>query len=179
MLGLCCCIGFSLIASSGSYSLVVVCGLLGMWDPPGPGIKLMSPALAGGFFITEPPRKFPLRVLTVHAFVIRNLTVYCFYGFLWFLAQKFLGSGRTVSYSCWHPPRKPPHCFCRGWSPGPSTLPGAFFWLLLIVLLWTLIDKLLFFSFCLPAPGLSWGIWDLVPQLGIEPGPLAFGSMES
>ena len=46
--------------------------------------------------------------------------------------------------------------FCRVWSPGPSTLPGAFFWLLLIVLLWTLIDKLLFFSFCLPAPGLSW-----------------------
>ena len=44
--------------------------------------QTQSPALAGGFFITEPPRKFPLRVLTVHAFVIRNLTVYCFYGFL-------------------------------------------------------------------------------------------------
>ena len=28
MLGLCCCIGFSLIAASGGYSLVAVCGLL-------------------------------------------------------------------------------------------------------------------------------------------------------
>ena len=26
-----------------------------MWDLPGPGIKPMSPALAGGFFTTEPP----------------------------------------------------------------------------------------------------------------------------
>ena len=31
-----------------------------MWDLPQPGIKLMSPALAGGFFTTEPPGK-PLR----------------------------------------------------------------------------------------------------------------------
>ena len=28
-----------------------------MWDRPGSGIELMSPALAGGFFTTEPPRK--------------------------------------------------------------------------------------------------------------------------
>ena len=28
-----------------------------MWDLPGPGIKPMSPALAGGFFTTEPPGK--------------------------------------------------------------------------------------------------------------------------
>ena len=28
----------------------------GPWDLPGPGLKLMSPALAGGFFTTEPPR---------------------------------------------------------------------------------------------------------------------------
>ena len=28
-----------------------------MWDLPGPGIKPMSPALAGGFFSTEPPGK--------------------------------------------------------------------------------------------------------------------------
>ena len=26
-----------------------------MWDVPGSGIELMSPALAGGFFTTEPP----------------------------------------------------------------------------------------------------------------------------
>jgi len=28
-----------------------------MWDPPGPGIKPRSPALAGRFFTTEPPVK--------------------------------------------------------------------------------------------------------------------------
>ena len=31
--------------------------LRGMWDLPGSGIKSMSPALAGGFFTTEPPGK--------------------------------------------------------------------------------------------------------------------------
>ena len=25
-----------------------------MWDLPGPGLKLVSPALTGGFFTTEP-----------------------------------------------------------------------------------------------------------------------------
>ena len=29
----------------------------GMWNLPGPGIKPVSPALAGGFFTTEPPGK--------------------------------------------------------------------------------------------------------------------------
>ena len=29
----------------------------GMWDLPGPGIKPMSPALAGGYLTTEPPGK--------------------------------------------------------------------------------------------------------------------------
>ena len=33
--------------------------LCGMWDPPRPGIKLMSPALPDRFFITEPPGKPP------------------------------------------------------------------------------------------------------------------------
>ena len=31
--------------------------LHGMCDPPGPGIEPVSPALAGGFFTTEPPGK--------------------------------------------------------------------------------------------------------------------------
>ena len=31
--------------------------LRGMWDPPGPGIKLVSPTLVGRFFTTEPPGK--------------------------------------------------------------------------------------------------------------------------
>ena len=28
-----------------------------MWDIPGPGLKPVSPALAGGFLTTEPPGK--------------------------------------------------------------------------------------------------------------------------
>ena len=31
--------------------------LCGMWDLPRSGIELVSPALAGGFFATEPPGK--------------------------------------------------------------------------------------------------------------------------
>jgi len=30
-----------------------------MWDLPGPGVELVSPALAGGFFTVEPPEKPP------------------------------------------------------------------------------------------------------------------------
>ena len=28
-----------------------------MWDLPGPGVEPVAPALAAGFFITEPPGK--------------------------------------------------------------------------------------------------------------------------
>ena len=75
--------GLSLVAASGGYSLEVVCGLLiavaslgpragaggfssrgtqaelpcGMRHLPGPGIEHTSPALAGGFLTTGPPRK--------------------------------------------------------------------------------------------------------------------------
>ena len=38
-------------------SIVVAAGLscsLGLWNPPAPGIEPLSPALAGGFFTTEP-----------------------------------------------------------------------------------------------------------------------------
>ena len=39
-----------------------------MWDLPGPGIEPVSPALAGGFFTTEPPGKpYPV-VLEEHQF---------------------------------------------------------------------------------------------------------------
>jgi len=34
-----------------------------MWDLPGQGIEPTSPALAGGFFSTEPPGKPLMRVL--------------------------------------------------------------------------------------------------------------------
>ena len=41
--------------SCGTQALV----LCGMWDLPDPGIKPVSPALAGRFFTTEPPGKPP------------------------------------------------------------------------------------------------------------------------
>ena len=62
LLGLHCHSGFSLVVESEGYSLVAVRRLLvavasGMWDLPGSGVEPMSPALAGGFFTTEPPGK--------------------------------------------------------------------------------------------------------------------------
>ena len=68
LLGLCGCMGFSLVVVSRGYSAVAVCGLLiaaehrlsscgaqaelfqGMGDLPGSGIEPMCPALARGFF---------------------------------------------------------------------------------------------------------------------------------
>ena len=45
--------------SSGSQ-VQLLCGL---WGLPGPGVELMSPALAGRFFTTEPPGKPALSLL--------------------------------------------------------------------------------------------------------------------
>ena len=74
-LGLCCCVSFSLVVVSRDYSLFAEQRLLiavvsvvgekplvemphgGMWHLPGPGVKPVSPALAGGLFTTEPPGK--------------------------------------------------------------------------------------------------------------------------
>jgi len=65
------CAGFS---SCGSWALehrLSNCGaqaylLCDMWDPPGSGIELVSPALTGGFFTTEPPGKPCCVVFTLH-----------------------------------------------------------------------------------------------------------------
>ena len=92
MVGLCDCMGFSLVVESGGYSscgvrafpwggfsycracalgheasIGAACGLSscgtwaellrGMCHPPRPGIEPVSPALAGGFFTTEPQGK--------------------------------------------------------------------------------------------------------------------------
>ena len=74
-LGLGCCRGFSLIVLCEVYSLDVMGGLLiavaslvtestGSVDVGSscPGIKPVSPELAGGFFTTEPPGKRPLPI---------------------------------------------------------------------------------------------------------------------
>ena len=41
------------LSSCGARALL----LCGMWDLPGPGLKPVSPALAGGFLTTAPPGK--------------------------------------------------------------------------------------------------------------------------
>ena len=43
----------------------------GMWDLPGPGIKPVSPALAGRFLTTGPPGKSPESTLfMIHVFYL-------------------------------------------------------------------------------------------------------------
>ena len=69
------CVGFS---SCGAWALeyrlnsvgTQVLLFQGMWDLPGSGIKLVSPALVGGFLTTEPPRK-PIQTF--------NLLLYAFF----------------------------------------------------------------------------------------------------
>ena len=58
------------LRSCGSWALerrLSSCGtraqlLCGMWDPPGPGLEPVSPALAGGFLTIAPPGK-PFSIL--------------------------------------------------------------------------------------------------------------------
>ena len=79
--------GLSLVSESGGYPLAAVLGLLtvvaplvcgprawllwGMWDLPGPGIRSVSPALAGGFLITR-------EVLYLFRFTKGFLNLNCF-----------------------------------------------------------------------------------------------------
>ena len=54
--------GFSSCGSGALERRLSSCGarallLRGMWDLPGPGLEPVSPALAGGFLTTAPPRK--------------------------------------------------------------------------------------------------------------------------
>ena len=51
-----------------------------MWDLPGPGIEPVSPALAGGFFTTEPPGKPQL--LTSSLFLNLIFSFYKTYNFI-------------------------------------------------------------------------------------------------
>ena len=41
----------------------------GMWNLPGPGIKLVSPALAGGFLTTGPPGEFSAEILNLNSVI--------------------------------------------------------------------------------------------------------------
>ena len=61
LLDLCCCAwAFSSCVAPASHCCGFSCcraWALGHMSFPGPGIELLSPALAGGFLTTEPPRK--------------------------------------------------------------------------------------------------------------------------
>ena len=58
-----------------------------MWDLPGPGLKPVSPALAGGFLTTAPPGKSIKHLLKYLTYVVSNsydysimwISVYIFY----------------------------------------------------------------------------------------------------
>ena len=53
-----------------------------MWDLPGPGLKLVSRALAGGFLITAPPGKSRGQVSCI---AFSSVSVHCIQGFsIWF-----------------------------------------------------------------------------------------------
>ena len=89
VLGLCCCVGFSLAAQNRSCSSCrewasqcgasFYCGaqallLRGMWDLLGPGIEPMSPALASRFFTTEPLGK-PLLMFILNTWEFPDCSV--------------------------------------------------------------------------------------------------------
>ena len=59
------------LSSCGSQVLL----LRGMWDLPRPGIKLMFPALAGGFLTTAPPGKSPQKPFLNQAIFMVNFVV--------------------------------------------------------------------------------------------------------
>ena len=64
------------LSSCGAWALL----LHGMWDPPGPGLEPVSPALAGRFLTTAPPEKplivsfNALKFLTLRS----NLSIFSF-----------------------------------------------------------------------------------------------------
>ena len=48
-----------------------------MWDPPGPGLQPVSPALAGGFLTTAPPQKSHCKVLFTYSFRLEKKSSRC------------------------------------------------------------------------------------------------------
>ena len=48
-----------------------------MWDLPGPGLKPMSPALAGGFLTTAPPGKPSLAAFNILPLIFAILITMC------------------------------------------------------------------------------------------------------
>ena len=70
------------LSSCGSRALerrLSSCGaqawfLRSMWNPPGPGLKPASPALAGGFLTTAPPGESPVfLVINIDAIILNRI----------------------------------------------------------------------------------------------------------
>ena len=70
--------------------------LRGMWDPPGPGLEPVSPALAGGLSTTAPPGKPCASFLMTQstATFLHSKSFHCFSNalirYLWILLTEFL-----------------------------------------------------------------------------------------
>ena len=83
-----------------------------MWDLPGSGIELVSPALAGGFITTEPPGSPGLNCFLIHSwFQIEDKNPISSRFFFFFKVKKFL-------YEVEFNTRR------RQWHPTPLLLPG-------------------------------------------------------
>ena len=99
------------LSSCGSQALeqrLNSCGtrawlLCGMWDLPRSGIKPMSPALAGGFFTTEPPRKPYLFISFVHfsfqLSVLLICRIYIIYMCILYFCKKKKSNANIPSHS--------------------------------------------------------------------------------
>ena len=57
-----------------------------MWNLPGPGVKLMSPALAGGFSTTEPPGK---STCIIFAIIVKSKKITCQTIISWEIVVKY------------------------------------------------------------------------------------------
>ena len=74
-----------------------------MWSIPGPGIKPVSPALAGGFFTTEPPGE------TLTLYIYGPITLWEIYGETVETVSDFIfgGSKITADGDCSHEIKRP------------------------------------------------------------------------
>ena len=71
------CAGFSSCGSQALERKLSSCGtwaqlLHGMWDLPGPGLKPVSPTLAGGSLTTAPPGKSQLSILYIVVYICQS-----------------------------------------------------------------------------------------------------------
>ena len=89
--------GFSSCSSQALEHRLNSCVPCGMWDLPRSEIKAMSPALAGGFFTTEPPRE-PLLDSLFFFYFLFQLEANYFTILQWFLP--YIDMNQQWVYMC-------------------------------------------------------------------------------